>query len=315
MDTLLATHRKELRDLQARLTQKKKSATKKTRKSVNAECDTLEAETRARHAREVAALNDPDAVLDNGDGGDDGVYVPPPDSDVEEEAAADSISAPSTPATSIPSTTSTPPQQQQPKKPNRQKARLARRAAEISAASAAAASEASSQPNLRATELAHMSKLLETHGLREHAIAPDGHCLYSAFAHSLALPGGYAEARKRCAAQIRGRREEYEGFLEEGVEAYADKVERTAEWGGEVEVRALAREFGVEVVVLQAEGRGVVRMGGEEEGEGEKEGEGKGEEKGNKEVWLGYYRHAFGLGEHYNALEKKPKEEKAAEKS
>ena len=70
------------------------------------------------------------------------------------------------------------------------------------------------------------------------------------------------------------------------MEELAQRVEGTAEWGGQLEVIALAGAYGVSVRVLQGEGR-VEEMG-----------------NGEGTVWLGYYRHAFGLGEHYNALEK-----------
>jgi len=293
MDELLARHRKELRDLQSRITNQKKQATKKTRKAVNSECDNLEAETRSRHAWEIHELQNPSS--DNptptqaNDPANDNVYIPPPllDSEPETEPSKPPlITKPPPPATN------------EGKKPNRQKARLARRAAEVAAASEAAAQEASSLPNLRERELAVMATLLKTHNLAEHQIAPDGHCLYSAFSHSLrtasvgleTLPKDYKEARARCAAFMRDNRGDFEAFLEEDFEEHVRKVESTAEWGGQTEVLALGRAFGVKVKVLQAEGRGVERMNDEAE-------------KG--EVWLGYYRHAFGLGEHYNSLVKK----------
>ncbi|KAK4956896.1 hypothetical protein LTR28_005866, partial [Elasticomyces elasticus] len=57
MEELQAKHRREARDLQSKITQKKKSATKKTRKGVNDECDTLEQELRVRQEQEIAALS------------------------------------------------------------------------------------------------------------------------------------------------------------------------------------------------------------------------------------------------------------------
>ena len=57
MEELQTRHKKEQRDLQSRVTQKKKQASKKTRKGVNDECDRLEAELKERQASELAALN------------------------------------------------------------------------------------------------------------------------------------------------------------------------------------------------------------------------------------------------------------------
>ena len=87
--------------------------------------------------------------------------------------------------------------------------------------------------------------------------------------------------------------DDFSAFLEEPVEVYTRKVRETSEWGGAVELQALARAYGRRINVLQSDGR-VERIG--EEGEGKGDGE---------EMWLAYYRHSFGLGEHYNALKKK----------
>lgn len=136
-----------------------------------------------------------------------------------------------------------------------------------------------------------MQTRLDTLGLVEKGVAPDGHCLYSAFADQVhPEQPDYRFARRKCAEYMRAHRDDFEPFLEEAFEEYVRKVQETAEWGGQTEVLALAKAFGVVVNVVQAEGRGVERMN---------EGEGK------EEVWLGYYRHSFGLGEHYNSLRKK----------
>jgi len=68
------------------------------------------------------------------------------------------------------------------------------------------------------------------------------------------------------------------------------KIKDTAEWGGQLELQAIARAFAVQVNVLQADGR-VEKIESE---------------TGSKDdpVWLAYYRHSFGLGAHYNALKK-----------
>jgi OTU domain-containing protein 6 len=59
MEELQQRHRKEAKDLQSKVTQKKKGATKKTRKGVNDECDNLEREMKARHHEEVQAMTAP----------------------------------------------------------------------------------------------------------------------------------------------------------------------------------------------------------------------------------------------------------------
>ncbi|KAJ2980813.1 hypothetical protein NUW58_g6844 [Xylaria curta] len=57
LDAIQARHRKEQRDLQSRITSKKKNATKKTRKGVNEECAALERDLKERQGQEIAALN------------------------------------------------------------------------------------------------------------------------------------------------------------------------------------------------------------------------------------------------------------------
>ena len=54
LEQMQARHRKEQRDLQSRITSKKKNATKKTRKGVNEECIELEKQLKERQAGEVA---------------------------------------------------------------------------------------------------------------------------------------------------------------------------------------------------------------------------------------------------------------------
>lgn len=333
MEELLVKHRKEQRDLQSKITQKKKSATKKTRKGVNDECADLERELKERQERELANLKD---LTEDTNGTQEDRPEEPPDTSAAEGApappqadanvATDSLSTlsltPPVPPTA-PSNPVSPPQppHHPPKKPNRQKARLQRREAEAAAAAAQAADEASSLPDLRARERGAMQAAFEARGLREHEVRADGHCLYSAFADQmgalgvpLGAPGagpriavegeggkadaggeapGYRAVRRAAAAYIEAHADAFEPFLEEPLREYVRKVRETGEWGGQLELLALARTYGVRVNVLQGDGR-------VEEIEG---GEGS---EGEKSVWLAYYRHGFGLGEHYNSLRKAP---------
>ncbi|CAZ80823.1 unnamed protein product [Tuber melanosporum] len=288
-EEMLARHRKEIRELTARIIQKKKNATKKTRRGINSECESLEHELKDRHSREIAALGNPN-----------GEFIEAPEvpeskpqgqgkEEDTEELEEKSNTITDTPTNTIASEGT--PQQSSvgPKKPNRQKARLARRAAEAAALSAEAEAEASALPNPRQAEMAAMQTLLRNLHLGEKEIAPDGHCLYSAFADQLPMPSDYKTTREKCAEYMLAHRDEFEPFLEEPIEEHVRKVRETAEWGGQAEVLALAKAFGVVVNIVQAEGRGVEKMN-----EGGAEGE----------VWLGYYRHSFGLGEHYNSLKK-----------
>lgn len=310
LEQMQARHRKEQRDLQARVTNKKKNATKKTRKFVNDECAELERQLKERQEGEVSGLmggTDGDGDGQPQDQGEDH-HGPPTTtttttttvSDITDRLDTTTLS-PQPPPRSPQSTPSQQrqtqdqqpqQQQQQQQKPkrNRQKERLARRAAEQEAASLAAESEAAGMTDHRAVERGAMERALAAHALREHEIAPDGHCLFSAVADQLAANGlsvGEAEAggknmavdgdglaprvapyravRRAAADWIAAHRDEYAGFIEggEGVDEYVAKIRDTAEWGGQLELSALANAYGVEIRVVQGERVEVVEPGEE----------------------------------------------------
>ncbi|OAQ82738.1 OTU domain-containing protein 6B [Purpureocillium lilacinum] len=312
-----ARHRRELKDLQGRITNKKKNATKKTRKGVNDECAEMERQTRERHAAELAALTagvTDGAAEDDDDDKDDAAQ-----GGLEAAAGKLSIGGPTTDDANDDTATIKPPQPQQQqqqqqqqqeggKKRNRQKERLARRAAEQEAASAAAAAEASTMTDRRALEGTYMKKAFAANDLVEKDIEPDGHCLFSAVADQLshnAIPvlaastasttatpePAYKTVRRAAAAFMAENADDFAPFLEEDLDAYVARVRDTAEWGGQLELTALARRYGAEIRVIQD---------GRTERIGEEEGKATG-----KTLWLAYYRHGYGLGEHYNSLRKK----------
>ncbi|KAL2404043.1 OTU domain-containing protein 2 [Exophiala dermatitidis] len=302
MEELLARHRKEKRDLQSRITQKKKNATKKTRKGVNDECERLEHELAGRQEAEIAALTG------NGNDTTDGLEASVDALAIDEDPVdGNSETVPQerneTPPSShsiAPSPSPSSDQQSRPKKPNRQKARLARRAAEQEAQAAAAALEAENQPDLREQEMASMKKQMESLGLSETLIRPDGHCLFSACAHSMpadlvSKPGltnePYQNVRIAAAEFMASHPDDFGPFLEEPLETYVKKIRDTAEWGGQLELQAIARSYNIDINVLQADGR-VEKISSAENKDPE------------EAIWLAYYRHSFGLGEHYNALRK-----------
>ncbi|KUI74281.1 OTU domain-containing protein 2 [Cytospora mali] len=227
LEQMQARHRKEAKDLQGRMTNKKKNATKKTRKGVNDECAEME-----------------------------------------------------------------------------RKERLARRAAEQEAAAIAAEQEAANMTDHRGAEKKYMEDEFKKHGLVEQEIRPDGHCLFSAVAdqlqqRSIPLGGedrepGYKTVRRKAAGYIGEHGDEYAGFLEEDLESYVRKMRDTAEWGGQIELLAVANVYGVEIHVVQDRQTEVIRPAEAAAVEGD-----------DKRIWLAYYRHGYGLGEHYNSLRKK----------
>lgn len=344
LEQMQARHRKEAKDLQGRVTSKKKNATKKTRKGVNDECAELERQMRERQAEEARTLQGggdttaaEDEESDNSDGGDKAATA------AEEETTGDDVAA-KMGALKVGGGASakiqSPALAQEDgnnnsggganggggggKKRNRQKERLARRAAEQEAAAAAAEQEAAGMTDHRGAERERMTAEFARRGLVEREIRPDGHCLFSAVADQLGAVGiptttppspsagggakadeqepGYKTVRRRAAGYIEAHGDEYAGFLEEDLGAYVRKMRDTAEWGGQLELLALASVYGVEICVVQAGGVEVVQpatAAATANGTGESEGEER------KKIWLAYYRHGYGLGEHYNSLRQK----------
>lgn len=329
VEQMQARHRKEAKDLQGRVTSKKKNATKKTRKGVNDECAEMERQMKERQAAELEGLMG--GGHDNNAEGED-------DTQQQQEDASQGNTgelAAKMQAMGVNELAAKPPQQPTSSKPpleeggssngttgggagkkrNRQKERLARRAAEQEAAAEAAEQEAAGMTDHRGAERERMAAEFARHGLEEHEIRPDGHCLFSAVADQLGRVGvplsppgedgagegqggeqqaGYKVVRRAAAGYIESRGDEFAGFLEEDLGSYVRKIRDTAEWGGQLELLALASVYGVEVCVVQDGRTEVIQpSGGGEEGEE------------RKKIWLAYYRHGYGLGEHYNSLRSK----------
>ena len=308
MEELQALQRKEQRDLQSRITQKKKQASKKTRKGVNDECDILENELKQKHASQIAALNGeiPEHEFEQQDDvpseqlGDLKLKVT--DDEVSHATNGSNQTEGLDPSYVATNQSSVPTGL---KKPNRQKARLAKRAAEVEDQAREAAEEAKNMPDMKQQERARMLGSMKERGLREQEIRADGHCLYSAVADQLdqlhiALGSAPAEqamlhykvVREAAASYIEQHADDFVPFLEEPLPEYIHKIRDTGEWGGQLELMALAKTYSIDINVLQDFGR-VEKIESGSDGDG-------------KAMWLGYYKHGFGLGEHYNSLRKAP---------
>ncbi|KAL8713980.1 MAG: hypothetical protein Q9220_002126 [cf. Caloplaca sp. 1 TL-2023] len=302
MDELQKKHKQEAKDLQARIIQKKRTATKKTRKGVNDECAELERHLKAQQDFEIAEIHGTAGESDHA------LEVDEPSEDVQvERAVPDSTAQEKQIESSVVSTIQL--RDEYTKKPNRQKARLARRAAEMADATAQASKEAQDLPDLRQQECDAMRAHYNSRGLKEHEIRSDGHCLYAAIADQLVVRNQtldpkepisdlhqtkessvapYQTTRVVTAAYISDHSADFLPFLEEPLDDYVRKIRETGEWGGHLELLALAKAYDVSINVLQSSGQ-VEKI---EAGAGET----------RPALWLSYYHHSFGLGEHYNSL-------------
>lgn len=302
MDELLARHRKEQKDLIAQITSLKKQALKKTRKSVNSKCADLQSSLDARHASEISELNgtspselgcvSPEQLLAamnldstskedtaNGENNDSKT------GDLETEKEVQISEAPV----------------QGGKKRNRAKERLAKRQAQIDAMKAEAQEEASNSVDYRAIEAESMRQLLNTQGLLLYEIKPDGHCLFLSIQDQLELRHegqassekiSVSELRKQAADHIRANPDSYIPYLFDqdtmtlrDVGEYTKELEETVMWGSDLEIAALAAVFDCPIKVLVAGSAPIVFN-----------------ESGTQpQLVVAYYKHSYGLGEHYNS--------------
>ncbi|KAL8872651.1 MAG: hypothetical protein Q9174_001752 [Haloplaca sp. 1 TL-2023] len=303
MEEIQKRHRQEQKDLQARVMQKKKSATKKTRKGVNDECSELERQLKERHHLELSCSDAAAAAHPNTVDSDDLLLEGEPSVvSVDRDAIASQMRS---------LAVSSPQSQEKPsRKPNRQKARLARRAADQEAMVNEAEKESQDLPNLRQKESDEMRTQYASRGLREQEIRSDGHCLYAAIADQLiareqslmpktasndlslrtelADTPQYKATRLVTAAYIKDHADDFLPFLEEPLGEYLGKIRETGEWGGHMELLALAKAYDVDINVLHSSGQ-VDKID-------------TGTEGIKPALWLSYYHHNFGLGEHYNSL-------------
>lgn len=156
----------------------------------------------------------------------------------------------------------------------------------------------------RDRELLALSEVLAAENLAMHVIDSDGHCLYRAFAHQLKLAEpqlfasvDYSTVRKRIAEHMRSQMDHYIHFIEtptgeplttEQYMEYCDQVEKSAEWGGHVEIQAFVDCYEKCVRIYQAN-TSTITMGEEFKDRG-------------PTIRVSYHRHYYALGEHYNSI-------------
>jgi len=164
------------------------------------------------------------------------------------------------------------------------------------------AREVANAPNPRALEISVIMELyLQPSNFGIEEIAADGNCLYRAVATQLEHLGGnsvqYGEIRRQCADALWENREEYEPFadLEDSnastFEEYVEKVRASSEWGGHLELRALASALKKTIIVYSADS---VPLHIKEDDDKE--------DDGVDVIRLSFHRKYYALGEHYNSV-------------
>ncbi|QLQ80196.1 hypothetical protein HG537_0D01970 [Torulaspora globosa] len=284
MEELQARHRKEVKDLQNRITGMKKQATKSTRKEVNSKCFNLQEDLRIRHEKEIRELNGAaEEIVEDGC---------TPEQLLRELSLEKSEQVAESEEINV--------QEPQRRRRNRQKERLAKRDAEIARIKEEARLEASKQPDLRKIEQDAIDQLCSVNRLKQYDIQPDGHCLFASILDQLQLRHGesardlsVSKLRSLACEYIRQHKDDFIPYMfdEEScqlrdIDVYTEEMESTAKWGGELEIVALANQFNCPIsIMMSGRPKHVIH------------------EKGvNPELKLVYYKHTYALGEHYNSL-------------
>ncbi|XP_064204210.1 deubiquitinase OTUD6B [Anguilla rostrata] len=281
-------HRKEKKDLQAKIQSMKNAVPKndkKRRKQLVEDIAKLEAELNQKHEEELKQLND------NQDGDKVDTIangVEKLDLDVEE-----------------------PKETKQSRTSKAQKRRDKKAALEKERESRIAEAEVMNLSGFRHQEKLKVSEKLAERQLQIREISSDGHCMYRAVEDQLGARGhalDLAQLRTLTAQHMRSHADDFLPFLTNPntgdmytageFEKYCSDVESTAAWGGQLELRALTQVLQMPIEVIQADSPTIVI----------------GEEYKSAPITLIYMHHAYGLGEHYNSVEplnEAPKEEES----
>ncbi|XP_070702615.1 deubiquitinase OTUD6B [Pempheris klunzingeri] len=192
----------------------------------------------------------------------------------------------------------------QPRVTKAQKRRDKKAAQEKERESRIAEAEVENLQGVRHQEGLMLAQKLAQQQLQIKEISSDGHCMYRAIEDQLAQrsqPGltmSVKELRSRTAEHMRSHSDEFLPFLTnpntgdmyttDEFEKYCSDVEHTAAWGGQLELRALTQVLRMAIEVIQANSS-TIKIG---------------EEFDSEPIILVYMRHAYGLGEHYNTVER-----------
>lgn len=283
-EQLAKQHRKEKKDMQAKIQSMKTAIPKndkKRRKQMTEEIAKIEADLNQKHEEELRQLKSTTITeveevlngvetmkMEGGGGGEE-----------EEEGV------------------------RQPRLTKAQKRRDKKAAQEKERESRIAEAEVQNLQGVRHQEGLKLAEKLAQQQLQIKEISSDGHCMYRAIEDQLAHrsnPGlimSVKDLRSRTAEHMRGHADDFLPFLtnsntgdmytSDEFEKYCSDVEHTAAWGGQLELRALTQVLHLPVEVIQADSP-TIKIG---------------EEFDSESITLVYMRHAYGLGEHYNSVE------------
>lgn len=285
-EQLLASHRLEKKELQGKILQLKKSINKdkKKKKELGEQIEKMEKDMKERHAKEVEELQMSEKVstLEN---------------NFSEVSVSEEIE-PNQQPDNIEDDENVPSDMAPTKKISKAEKRRQKKAQEEREREERIKEAAKNNKYCaRNLEAAKIKMLLKELNLKMHEIQPDGNCMYAAIAHQLENSATVASLRSEASKYLLSNRDDFAPFITDpntgemltpsAYDEYCSQVEHTPAWGGQPELRALSQALKRRIEVLQAEGTNIVF----------------GEELPNdKSIFLTYYRHYYGLGEHYNSV-------------
>jgi len=300
-EALAKRHRKEKKDLQAKIQQIKKSASKgdkKKKKEVSDEITRLENEMKSRHEEEIKALT----------------LVEESSQDVE--SVCNQLDSTTVSASTI--TNQQPDEQEQvgggPSKLSKaEKRRQKKEQDDLKREAEIKAAEEANRYGPRNIETQSIKQQLKDRGLTIHDIPSNGDCMFNSILHqSPGLATGTSELRRATADELLANCFDYLPFMtssngepmtQEEFDEYCQKMaSQPTAWGSQVELRAIAQVFGVTIEVVQGEGPVVVVKGDREHLDKSKPGK-------SSPIVVTFHKHYFGLGEHYNSTKPVPSDE------
>lgn len=290
LEDVATRHRRERKELQAKLQAMKKNAPKNNknkRKEFLEEMTRLEGELEQRHKVELQEATVTTAVNPTSE--------QPAEKTVEEPAAAAAGNSDNDEDDDV-----VQPTQQRVSKAQKRRNKKEREARERAQEIREELQNAANQPSPKQIELQQITAKLSGRQLGLHSIASDGDCLYHAVRHQLelhALPGhSIQELRQETANYVRAHKDSLICYMthpetgdllnDEQFEQYCQDIAKTHAWGGHIELKALSSLLRVPIEVIQAEGSSTL-LGQEE--------------FGGAPLVICYHRHIYQLGAHYNS--------------
>lgn len=139
-----------------------------------------------------------------------------------------------------------------------------------------------------------------------HEIKADGNCLYRAVAHQLEYltqkQVTYQQIRDICANNIQKNRIEYEPFIEvsgnvgDDFDTYVEMVRNSSDWGGHIELRALANALKRVIIVYSADAAPLYI------GDDDNQHIDNRDQDAVACIRLSFHKSFYALGEHYNSV-------------